>query len=240
MRAVLLLDADNVPLEDVSLNTILVCWLAGQSPDGVGDATVRVYGGWWNGNVMSDARHKAALWMAEACPALLNIAQTYWRVRFEFADALISPALSNQGELPIRSTFVLRPAPPLTATQRPGQGCDESDCEVKAVRKWIYRRRGCTRNKCPKKFGDVWLRAEQKQVDTHLAVDLLLVAQGKQYDRIALATDDIDLLPALAAAFRECGGSKNVAHIRFRAESSYLDGRLLDMGGAIFTLPPQG
>jgi len=237
--AILLLDHDNLPLSRIGIQHLLDRWLShiDSSPAiAVGEALIRIYGGWWLEDQMSESRHAASLFYAEFCPSLMYVLSRVWRVRFEFADSLFAPHHST--EIPIRHTFALRPAPPPVA-RRPGQqqpSCDEPDCEIRQLRKWLYRRRGCTRTACPRRFGDVWYRAEQKQVDIHLALDLAALVHRKDLAHLAVGSDDLDFLPALVTAsghpLRHC----TISHLRCRTDRTYLDDVFSRFGGHIVTV----
>lgn len=202
----------------------------------VGDMTVRAYGGWWREEAASDARFSAAVQYSEHCPALLATAGRYWRVRFEFADDLLLPADPAVGSPSIRHTVAMRPPPPLAISQVHGAVCTEDGCEVQRCRRWLYRRRGCTRSACPQQFGQVWIRTEQKQVDTHLAVDLLqLTRLWPRPIHISLLSDDIDFLPAIVAAATTSPLPESITHVRVTGRRTYLDPFLTERGVRILS-----
>lgn len=236
---VLLIDHDNVPFERIQLRSILEAWLSEIAkvvrPEGVHDLLVRSYGGWWQGTDQSASRAEAARAYAEQCPALLSLDGGYWRVRFEFADSLI---YSNPGFDRLSHTFALRPASPLTLAAGTA-GCDAESCEAPRLRKWTFRRRGCTKPGCTRKFGDLWLRGEQKQVDIHLAVDLLMLAsRAESTTHLALASDDLDFMPVLAQAGIIRPNHATLTHVRFTSRSAYLDETLTGLGLRLLVLPP--
>lgn len=214
----LLLDHDNADYASFPLADVLRGWLGtmGSGPT-VGEVVVRAYGGWWRAGIATTSRHEAASYYSTACPAILQIGASYWRTRFEFADRLAVDSSSPR----IEETFVLRPASPLVKADASG-GCAEAGCESSRLRKWLFRRRGCTKQACPRRFGDLWQRAEQKQVDTHLVVDFMSLLEQGGASRIAVASDDSDFLPAFAWAAAS-GRGELVTHIRFKSIRSYLD-----------------
>ena len=59
----LLIDHDNVPFDRVSFRDLLFVWIdtiSGQLEAGLNHVQVRAYGGWFNGNIATDSRFRAA------------------------------------------------------------------------------------------------------------------------------------------------------------------------------------
>jgi uncharacterized LabA/DUF88 family protein len=236
---ILLIDHDNIPLREGALSAIISCWLASVPAELRGNAIqellVRSYGGWWQEESQSTSRYKAGPFYADECPALVRVADHYWRVHFEFADYLLS---DEEHSALITHTFALRPAPHLFFATSDGRGCDEYDCEAKKLRRWLMSRRGCTRLACPRAFGDLWMKPEQKQVDIHLAVDLLDLCSRRQAPRrVGLVSDDTDFLPAiLASATSKSEEKPLITLIRFTGKPSYLDTEIGRRGVEILNL----
>jgi hypothetical protein len=121
----------------------------------------------------------------------------------------------------------------------PDAVCPEADCEVRKVRRWFRHNRGCTRSACPKSFADCFLRLEQKQVDIHLALDFIVLAQQLPDSAcLALASDDTDLLPAVVAASSRGKPDPHLSLLRFNEKKTYMDDFILERGVNILTLPP--
>lgn len=229
---VLLIDHDNVPFASVRLISLIECWLdslrqGGELPRrGVQSIQVRAYGGWYSGTATTPDRYSAAEFYQRTCPSVMSFEGSYVRLTFQFADELLDAGGARSS---IRLTHTVAERSNPTRATRTAFQCPEDDCEVASITRWIRTARGCTRVDCPHRFSDVLRRLEQKQVDVHMAIDLLTLATSRYAAGIALASDDADMLPALAAA----GGRRNgcaVAVIRFDAPTSYLDGTLRDLG----------
>jgi hypothetical protein len=238
---ILLIDHDNIPLQEVGLATLITQWLKYSPSDsqesGIQELLVRSYGGWWREDRQSTSRFSAGPRYADLCPALMRVNGCYWRVRFEFADHLL--AFDGEQSPAITHTFALRPAPQLCLATE-GKGCEEQDCEARKLRKWVMRRRGCTRKACPRAFGDIWQKPEQKQVDIHIAADLLhlsLLAGSRRY--VALVSDDIDFIPAILAFTKNIGERRSLTWIRCNRDSSYLDEELNNRGITIMKVNQQ-
>ncbi len=163
----------------------------------------------------------------------MKVAGRYCRIQFEFADKLLVPPALTKAAMPLAITHTVAVrASAETVVARSGVPlCPESDCQLRSVRKWIKRKRACTRDACPLEFKDQFERHQQKQVDVHLATDILTWAYT--WDRachLAVASDDVDLLPALGAAALVRKGQPGVTLLRFLMSSTYLDGTLVDLG----------
>ena len=236
-----LIDHDNVATYLPQLSAFLHTWVSSVASEfhlpTVGDITVRAYGGWWREEMASEARFSAAKAYSVHCPALIKTEGHYWRVRFEFADRLLLPKGSRPGIPTIQHTVVSRPAPPLSIAKALGGTCGEAGCELTRCRRWIFSRRGCTRNACPQTFGQVWVRTEQKQVDTHLAVDLLqLCSLWHESVHVSLLSSDVDFLPALAASSAVNRSAVSLTHVRTEVRATYLDDFLTRFGVRIVHL----
>lgn len=230
-----LIDHDNVASYLPQLSAFLRTWGSAVANEfrlpTIGDITVRAYGGWWREEMASDARFSAAQTYTANCPALIKTDGHYWRVRFEFADRLLLPPNSRSSVPAIQHTVVSRPAPPLSIAKNLGGTCGEAGCELLRCRKWIFSRRACTRNACPQSFGQAWIRTEQKQVDTHLAVDLLqLCCFWHESVHVSLLSSDVDFLPALVASSIGNRSAESLTHVRTEVRPTYLDNFLTGAG----------
>lgn len=237
LSLVLLVDFENVPAAWFSSHEFVRPWLTAIREDlpaaAIGDITVRLYGGWWANASVSIARQRA-IELIEVVPALLEHENRYWRIHREFADNLL---LTSPPKLAIRDTYVRRPVELLSLKPDGTQSCDRTDCQLKSCRAWFFRRRACTNRDCAIRFGDAWHRAEQKQVDVHLATDLLLIANSSSLMRhAAVASDDIDFVPAIAAA-ASTGRLSSLCHLRFQRTASYMDAALQIAGVKLVRSP---
>lgn len=230
-----LIDHDNVATNLTQLNAFLKSWLRELFRDyplpDVGDIMVRAYGGWWLEEMSSEARFSASQIYSAYCPALISTDGHYWRVNFEFADRLLLPS-GTQPQVPnFHYTVVMRPAPLLKVAKVLGQTCGEVDCELQRCRRWLSKRRGCTRDACPQEFSQVWSRTEQKQVDIHLAIDLLQLCRlWPQEVHVAILSDDADFLPALIASSIGTRSAVTLTHVRTAGRTTYLDNVLTGYG----------
>ncbi len=197
MHDLILLDSDNLawadlrPLIEGAVSLV-------PSPEPVREVRLRVYGGWWDGALPTDARIALAGRLPELSPALLRVDTSLCRVSSEFADQLLGdPPFRN--EL-VRDTYVRRPLDRIAVKSQPSEACDNPQCQLRQCRDWVRTRRACSLRDCTKRFGDYWLRPEQKKVDVHIAVDAMLAAIDPRGPlNLVIASDDHDLEPALQA-----------------------------------------
>jgi hypothetical protein len=235
---VLLIDFENVPQSSLGDSTLLRGWLSAIrqaiSGSAVGDIHMRFYGGWWDADSVSTARQRAVE-LIENVPALLSHEGRYWRIRREFADNVLN--LPRVG-VAVRETYVRRPVESLSLKPEGTALCSRDDCQLKACRAWIFGRRACTQRNCQVRFGDAWHRAEQKQVDVHLATDLLVLAHSPVARHVGIASDDIDFLPAIASAGTADSQLASLSHLRFHRVLTYMDDFLERIGVTIVRAPP--
>lgn len=242
---IILLDHDNIPFDRVDLLSILRAWLSqlrssgDLASDGVQSLRVRAYGGWFSDANSSRARYEAADFYQTTCPSVFNHDGRFVRVSFEFADYLIEHHVERPTDLaPVRITHSVAERKSLP-WMRPVSTleCLEPECELSTVRRWLRKKRGCAKNDCRQSFSDCFYRLEQKQVDVHLALDLQAYATGSwPYMRVALASDDWDLLPALSLAAGSLPPSRTLTVLRFTRAGTYLDPVLLSRGVRIVEL----
>lgn len=230
-RLALFVDHENVALESVSLDDIMRTWISAIEP-ALGchrsvSMLVRAYGGWYCGETATDARFRAFEYYQNHCPSIFERANRYYRVSFEFADGLLNAEASQR----ITHTVAARESPQYFSRQQEF-ACSEDNCQLSFVKTWMRKRRACPRAACPHPFSSCFFRLEQKQVDVHLATDILLYALAPwRNSHLAVATDDVDIIPAIAAASglpSRISGS--LAWCRWGARASYLDAVLLRRG----------
>lgn len=234
---VLLLDHANIPFGRVGPKDLVRAWLDCLISDsriprcGLLSIAMRAYGGWYLGDSVSNERFQAAEMYQRECPLLFEHAGLYCRIRFEFADALLAGGQGAVG-LPrtrITHTVGTRSKPPRIWPVTDPPPCTEPDCELAAVRRWLRRKRGCTRRGCERDFAACFRRLEQKQVDVHLAIDILTaVLRGPGPIHLGVASDDMDLLPAILSAAALRDRATSLTALRFDTTQTYLDAHLAD------------
>ena len=207
MRVCFLLDHENIPFQAVTVADIVEQWLDSRSaPSSTSELVhvlIRAYGGWFEEQRSTRARFLAADFYQTSCPSVFRHGRSLCKLSFEFADFLapIGGAEHNRPPIRITHSLVTRSSPQVLNLRTPQIQCNEDGCQLRVVRQWLRRRRACSKPHCPHAFSDVFMRREQKQVDVHLAVDLMLLAVSQDVDDyLVVVSDHSDLTPALAAA----------------------------------------
>ena len=233
MQALFLIDHANVPYDNVSVSDIVRSWIDTWNDSLAGTIYVRLraYGGWFEGSAASAGRFRAAEFYQQAAPMLLSHSTRLIRLSFEFADKLlVNNAADYDTSAPfITHTVAFRNSPMYIQRHASAPPCTASNCQLAGVKKWIKKQRACAAPGCPHAFQRYFGRTEQKQVDVHLAVDAVQLANDETYDHVVIVSEDWDLLPAVLAATRVSrrGGWSLV---RFRESRTYLDSILSDAG----------
>jgi len=237
---VLLIDHENVPFGGVSLQEIVASWLdsirAELPSSGILTINVRAYGGWFEEEIVSPSRYSANEFYVAQCPSTFKFEGYYCRLLFAFADNLAARD-SSSGEIVsarITHTVAMRESPKGYRILSPTLTCSEASCELNAIRRWLRRGKACFKKGCPHDFSDFFRRVEQKQVDVHIATDLIYysVLSPPRF-HVALASDDLDLLPAVACASIKRNGLSTLSVVRFLKASTYLDEFLTQNGTRI-------
>jgi len=238
----LLLDHDNLPRSTISIEQILIVWIFSIHDaicrTGIHHVRVRSYGGWFSGTGPSQSRFEASDYYQNHCPPIFRSKGTYVRVTFEFADTLIVGPFAKRPPQ-ITNTHVSRNSTQTVRLRAGAAACIETGCELPAVRRWVRKSKACFRDACPHQFADQFTRDEQKQVDVHLAIDFLSLAFNPLVKHhIAIASDDTDLLPAIASATINQQAVASISHIRFNNPTSYLDSFLQENGVHLVHIKP--
>lgn len=237
----LLLDHDNIREYKTDELQILLRHLADHSCSvhpvaTTADIHIRVYGGWYEGRQTTDRRFSAAEHYQKYCPAVFRHNDTWYRTAFEFADNLIlSPETTRRfGQVRIQETVRIRRTPDPIFRIAPHSACGESDCELQHIRRWARSARACTRKACPKSFDEHFGRREQKQVDVHLVVDALQLAETLSPNSILwIVSDDLDVLPAAVACAERTHIHGQFGLARSTESITYLDDTIRMLGGLI-------
>lgn len=245
-RLALLVDHDNIRRNSLSIKTLLPTWFGGIQealPEtGVLAVDVRAYGGWYSEDQVTPARFEAAEFYQRDCPSLVRFREAYFTVRFEFADSLLykgPPPCAAESAIRVTHSVVERASPQYVRLNDSRPTCLESDCRLNEVRHWIKHKRACLNPECPLSFEDCFVRREQKQVDVHLAVDLIACANPLSgYGHVAVASDDADFLPAIAYASQIGAADGTVCLLRSPSGgTTYMDTLLVEHDVRLIAMP---
>jgi len=204
----LLVDHSNIPWEKLNITKLISAWIAGLLTHCdlpyVLNLIIRAYGGWYTGGIASAERYRAADHYQRIVPSALKAHERLCKIRFEFADTLATlPAVEYREPFAVRHTVAPRSRLISIGWKTPRPTCSAANCKIKDVHRWLHKNKACTSPTCPYSFSDFFERLEQKQVDVHLATDLLLLSLAKiDGTFLGVLSDDTDFIPSLVAAKR--------------------------------------
>jgi len=231
--ATLLVDHSNILHSRTTISDVITAWLkeillSGSEHPPLSDIIVRAYGGWNDQGYDSDERFDALTYYQSKLESLITLDGLYFRIRFSIADRLLGASDIHRFEY----TVGLRATPDYFLIN--DAVCKEPDCQLPSIRRWIRKRRACTKKDCPNSFGEIFSRRQQKQVDTHLAVDLLHAMSSQHKSKhIGIVTADLDLVPALFSSLASKSANKFLYLLKPKPYSFYCDHDLLNSGARI-------
>ena len=229
-----LIDHNNVRFDTYDLKGLVVSWLDAinaevlQHLPSILTISVRAYGGWYQEDQTTESRFQAAEFYQERCPSALIHRNKTYRLVFSFAESLVQTQYELFESIRITHTVVPRNlSEKLLLRQQ--KKCFESQCELKRIRKWLKGNKACPKEECPHAFSDVFFRLEQKQVDVHLATDLVLLSLIYPF-HVAIVSDDMDLIPSMIAVGVRLKKDCSLSWLRMVRRFAYLDAQLTRLG----------
>jgi uncharacterized LabA/DUF88 family protein len=229
MNFIVLLDHLNAELNNLGALEIFRPWvLAISKPEvpTVLSVHVRSYGGWFSGVNTTTERQTISAQVQERWPSVLKVDHVFIRNNFQFADQLLSDKTQD-----ITHTTSTRQKPIRFSTTDKATACPNSQCEVKKIKKWMKDANGCTLSGCALSYFDCFVRSEQKQVDIHLATDLLSLAfQSEEDTEVLIVSDDVDMTPAILVAASASKSSTSISVFRSNQKPLYADSKLSSLG----------
>lgn len=160
----------------------------------------RLYGGWYYDENVSEQRIEAikevGVW-----PTMLRVGKRIVRVKYFFADSLVG--YDGDEKAQIRRTYIERKAKVKgikVKSDNDVSSCKKKSCSLHITHKWLSSLRACVHKDCEKKFNDIFVRYEQKQVDTHILCDFLALLRNDSFSKIFLMSSDVDFMPGIQTA----------------------------------------
>lgn len=203
MRAAICIDYDNLldihkqqGILDVVTKSLMKLPLAASGVRGVCD--IRLYGGWYEGNVMTTLSQKVSANIQSEFPSVIRLPSLAGNPCMLTATAELAMSLLEEPAHHLFNTYRRKGRPNNVRVSRPEDvGCCESDCPLSAARKLLATGK-CPNTNCST-TGDLIYRHEQKIVDTMLTCDLIYLAQ-QPYDYLLVISNDDDFLPPIRTA----------------------------------------
>ena len=161
--------------------------------------TIRLYGGWYEGDRPTSLAQELRSNVAQHFPAIVRLGQTFERrVR---TDVDLARSLLIRPNYNLFNTFrYRRGAPRLRSAPPPYESCTApEECALSDIGK-LLRARRCPAETCRVRLQDVFTQPQQKLVDTMLTADAIFVAHSLMPAKLVVVTNDDDLWPAICTA----------------------------------------
>jgi uncharacterized LabA/DUF88 family protein len=202
-RCVILIDYDNLLQHQKSAGVLdVVTKVLVQVPYGDSAAQircdVRVYGGWYEGTVMTRRAQTVVVELQRDFPYTLRLPMLNAPGKYRKASigAELARSLLQEPSHHLINTYRRKGKPANVRVEDPTiAGCVDPDCVLPMMKKLLKTGR-CPKPGCGVVVGDLVYRHEQKIVDTMLSCDLIYAAGGRA-EHIVLVSSDDDFLPPL-------------------------------------------
>ncbi len=228
-KIILLIDHFNWDFAKQDLVKILKQWLAIILDDRplFYNLSLRSYGGWKSDGFTSKKRYDAFAYYQKSLPSIITMKNSYIRINFEFADYVYPSKLIQDHQ--IDNTLIFRKSKNYFTKNKENNNCEEKDCELKKITKWMKSKKACTAESCMKSFSDFFVRVEQKQVDTLIVSDLLMISMfHSDIKHVGLLSNDLDFAPAFISLIAH--NRTNFSSIRVKNRKWYIDNILNEVG----------
>ncbi len=191
---------------------------------------VRVYGGWYEDNEMTQKAQSVAVEIQGDFPVIIKLpaeAGDFVQVR---ANAELALAMLEEPSHHLFDTFRRKGKPTNIRLKTPlDVGCTDQSCAIPQMKKMLKKGR-CPKAGCTSSTESIVYRIEQKLVDTMLTCDLIY-APAVGYNNIIIVSGDDDFLPPLRTL-----SLRGTSAIRFlprhssqRLDSPNADAQLIEM-----------
>lgn len=161
-----------------------------------GICEVRLYGGWYEGEEMSQLSQKLSVKVQNDFPKLIRIPSSSGQPCIINTTVELALALLEEPAHHLFNTYRKKGKPRNVRVETPENiGCKNIGCALPAARK-LLKTGNCPIDNCSTIRTPLVYRHEQKIVDTMLTCDLIYIAQ-KQYDYLLLISEDDDFLPPI-------------------------------------------
>jgi uncharacterized LabA/DUF88 family protein len=196
MSILVLIDYSNIKNQNIPLRKAIEYITDREASSEIKKIQVRLYGGWYENSQATDDRNNAVAELSDTMPGAIINDGKIWQIKTEFAD--YTAKIKQLDVFPVKNTVLRRKSTSPELVLNSYDECDSPDCGKMEVLKWLKRKRGCTSQLCQKKYAEIFSRVEQKQVDTHLAIDFYrYCVESNKFDSVWLISNDIDMLPSI-------------------------------------------
>ena len=158
---------------------------------------IRLYGGWYQGNVYTQKASLLATYLQQIdiFPIITNTGKV---------DGSVAIAEQQYGlDFVWYNTFQKKAGlqKVLIDHTKESQICSSNSgqCPVRILQKFIKNKeRLCNNNGCTTKHQEILYRKEQKMIDTMMTCDVITYSSEPTVKAIYIASDDVDLFPCIA------------------------------------------
>lgn len=158
--------------------------------------SLRVYGGWYEGDQITQLAQDVAVEIQRDFPAIVRIPDQQVGTATISVDAELAVALLQEPGHHLFSTYRRKGKPSNVRVEKPQViGCIDPAC-VLPMMKRLLKTGNCPKVGCTVSVGDLVFRHEQKLVDTMLACDMIHAATLRA-EKVILISGDDDFLPPL-------------------------------------------
>lgn len=154
---------------------------------------MRLYGGWYEGSILSPKGQTIAVEAQSLSPALIKTSSVKIKTIIELAYSSL-----EEPDFHIVDSYRRKGRPTdVRAQKKEDRGCESEDCPLPIVRKAL-KKGLCPNMSCVNRCETILYRHEQKTLDTLLTCDLIYLAH--QEGNIVLVSGDDDFIPPLRSA----------------------------------------
>lgn len=211
-------DYDNVdPIHTragpVSLAKVLVALIPGPVLGRHSRVTVRLYGGWRTEATLTTMAQRLVPDIRAASPCIVSSMHNGQALSLHLSVELAEKPIG--ASLPFEQTFVRdRGLRKFRTTPIPWAQCADS-CSCGFINfTGLTHNSNCGKPGCPTKLGDIFVRDEQKMVDTLIVADIAHQALVARATDIVVVSSDTDMWPGVLLALR---AGCSVSHIHTRS-----------------------
>lgn len=201
MKIALFIDYDNLLVSHKSSGILDVVTKALMQtpfslPDQRGHCDIRIYGGWYEGPLMTQLAQSLSVEINRDFPGIVRVPRTDGSILSFVANAELAVAMMEEPNHHMFGTYRKKGRPGNIRVQSPAQlGCVDSMCPLPLAKKLLKSGR-CPSSTCSVTSEDLVYRHEQKIVDTMLTCDMIY-APTQNYDLLILVSGDDDFLPPI-------------------------------------------
>ncbi|UOK40121.1 NYN domain-containing protein [Pseudomonas palleroniana] len=200
MKIAICIDYDNLSkLQKTAGITSIIFNALLKSPDitssDFGTCEVRLYGGWFEGETLSNLSQDISASIQKDFPQLIKIPSDRGTSKFN-VNVELAYSLLEEPSHQLFNTYRRKGKPNnLRVEKQVNIGCAVPTCPLPMARK-LLEKGVCPSDGCDNKSKNIVYRHEQKLVDTMLTCDLIYLA-NRLYDYLMIISADDDFLPPI-------------------------------------------